>query len=78
MIEKEDLYRLEDIRDHIVSYLRDAKEIIDRTNLRDRAHAYVWGNMFAEEFGFLGKAGGDYLNEVIEDLREQVEERKEE
>jgi hypothetical protein len=70
MTSEERFYELQDIRDQIVDLLHQAKGIIDETPQREYAKAYVWGNLFAEEFGYLGKAGGDYLNEVIEGLRD--------
>jgi hypothetical protein len=70
--------KLEIIREEVVNLLIEAKQLIDRTDQRDFAHAYVWGNLFAEEFGYLGKSGGDYLDEVIERLRHQVEDGEEE
>lgn len=66
------VYELEEIRDQILDLLHEARTIISKTNQRNFAEAYVWGNLFAEEFGFLGKSGGDYLDEAIECLRQQA------
>lgn len=75
-MEKVDLHiavdMLDEIRQQIVDLLHEAKFIIDTTPERNFAEAYVWGNLFAEEFGFLGKSGGDYLDETIECLRQQA------
>ena len=32
--------------------------------------------MFAEEFGEVGKAGGDYMKDVIDRLRDEAEEEE--
>jgi hypothetical protein len=57
----------------MVELLREANRIVQDTSQSDYWYAYVPGNIFAGEFGYLGKGGGDYMKEVIDHLREEAE-----
>jgi len=74
----EDLHRLEEIYDELVQLLREADDIVKDTSQYDYWTAHVPGNMFAEEFGDVGRGGGDYMKEVIDRLRDEAEEEYEE
>jgi hypothetical protein len=73
-LREEDLHRLEEIYDELVQLLREADDLVKDTSQYDYWSAHVPGNMFAEEFGEVGKAGGDYMKEVIDRLRDEAEE----
>jgi hypothetical protein len=73
---EEDLHRLEEIYDELVQLLREADDIVKDTSQYDYWSGHVPGNMFAEEFGEVGKAGGDYMKDVIDRLRDEAEEEE--
>jgi len=75
-LREEDLHRLEEIYDELVQLLREADDLVKDTSQYDYWSAHVPGNMFAEEFGEVGKAGGDYMKEVIDRLRDEAEEEE--
>jgi hypothetical protein len=75
-LSREDLNRLEEIYDELVQLLREADDIVKDTSQYDYWSTHVPGNMFAEEFGDVGRGGGDYMKEVIDRLRDEAEEEE--
>lgn len=77
---KELAERLNEIPEKVIELINEATEIIDEIGskeVKERWKAYVPGNLFAEEFGYLGKAGGDYMIELIDDVKSKILTKKE-
>jgi 2-iminoacetate synthase ThiH len=72
-LDEDELYRLEEIYEEMVELLRQATDIVKATKEEPYWQANVVSNIFAEEFGYHGKSGGDYMREVIERLKEEAE-----
>lgn len=72
-LHEDELYSLEEIYEEMVELLREATDIVKATREETYWQANVVSNIFAEEFGYHGKSGGEYMREVIDRLKEGVE-----